>query len=58
MGTIAELDEFFGGSVVEFFAARAMGSVGKHLQIGQVTRFLRPERFQGGVVVGPALGKK
>jgi len=25
MGTIAELDEFFGGSVVEFFAARAMG---------------------------------
>jgi hypothetical protein len=47
----------FDGAVVEFFLAGAVRCVRKHIRVGQMGRFMWPERFQS-VVVGPSLGKE
>lgn len=55
---ISDLYQLFRSPVVEVFVSGAMGSIRKHIQIGKLSRFLGPQRFESRNSAGPALGEE
>ena len=56
--TVADLDQLPGGAVVEFLTVRAVSRIRQYVQVRQLPGFLRPERFQRGRGIGPAVAQK
>ena len=55
---VADLDQLRGGAVVEFLSSGAVSGIREHVKIGQLARFLRPERLQRARGIGPAFGEE